>query len=360
MALFDSVRGWLARRGKTGGFSSPERTLHAAGVLERNGRSAEASVILAEGVRRFPKSTALRAQQERLESRRLRERIAELTRSLQGRPDPALALELVRIYRQVGEAVSARRVAAEAIEKFPKFAPLHRITGELFMEIFEQSGTTQDGSVAIRSLEQCIVLDPSNVPAREALVVLYGKIGAWTRVMEHTVKMLGSLRPDLVGRLALEALVQRKLPPDDVDGLLRRFSRSLEKTIPSAQGKPEEEKWARVLAAFQDLKGRRLAAVVTPDGTVREAVGNERTDKAALAKGVNGLKAAATKCCSRMSIGGFVMAQLETPDAAAYLKILPAPGGDASESGVWRMDALFLLTSDAARRREALARLELV
>jgi hypothetical protein len=145
-----------------------------------------------------------------------------------------------------------------------------------------------------------------------------------------------------------------------VDGLLRRFSRSLEKTIPSAQGKPEEEKWARALAAFQDLKGCRLAAVVTPDGTVREAVGNERTDKAALAKGVKGLRSAATECCSRMSIGGFVMAQLETPGAAAYLKILPAPGGEASESGVWRLDALFLLTSDAARRREALARLELV
>ena len=125
MGKFERLRRWLSRREEALDLSSPERVAQAADLLEANGRPAEACVLISEGLRKFPDDPGLRVQQERVERRRLRERMGELTKTLQVRPNPMLALELVRIYRQTGQAVSARRVCAEAIEKFPNNAPLH-------------------------------------------------------------------------------------------------------------------------------------------------------------------------------------------------------------------------------------------
>ena len=358
MALFDKIRGWVRPGGETVDLSSPERIARAADVLEGNGRLAEASVLLAEGVKKFPKASGLRAQHERLERQRLRERIVELTKALQARRDPALALELVRIYRQIGDTVSARRVGFEAIEKFPEYAPLHQALGEIWHEIFDQSATKQDGTTAVHSLERCVKLNPANLPARELLVDLYGKIGAWGKALEQAVAVLAHLRPGLTGRLALEALHHRKPPEEDIDSLLRKFASSREAEAKEGPAPAEKERMDKALALFEELKGRRLAAVIAADGAMREAISNERMDKNILAKSIKGLKLAAMECCSRMSLGGFVMAQIETPEAAAYLKVIPPKITDENESGVWRSDALFVLTNDAARRRDVLARLE--
>jgi tetratricopeptide (TPR) repeat protein len=357
MALFDKIRGWIRPGGETGDLTSPEGFARAAGVLERGGRLAEAAVLLAEGVRQFPDAPALRTYHERVERRRLRERTAELAKTLQARPDPALSLELVRIYREIADTVSARRVASEAIEKFPNYAPLHQAMGELWLEIYEHSSMTQDGITALRCLERSVELDPANLSARELLVSLYGKIGAWRKALRHAVSLLERLRPGQVGRVALEALAQQKLPEEDVNTLLRSFSRSMEKAGPTITTPPEEERMAKALELFHDLRGRRVASILVAGGQWREAADNERMDKDALTKGVKGLKSAAIECCFRMSIGGFVMAQIETPDATAYLKIIPPAGGRETESGVWRSATFFLLTNDAARKREVLARL---
>lgn len=58
-----------------------------------------------------------------------------------------------------------------------------------------------------------------------------------------------------------------------------------------------------------------------------------------------------------MSIGGFVLAQVETPDAAAYVKALSQEGPQAAGAAAGRTATFFLLTGSAARRREVLARL---
>ena len=357
MALFDRIRGWIRRGGEMGDLTSPEGFARAAGILERAGRLAETAVLLAEGVRQFPDAPALRTYHERVERRRLRERIAELAKTLQARPDPALYLELIRIYRQIADTVSARRGASEAIEKFPNYAPLHQAMGEVWLEIYEHSSTTQDGATALRCLERSVELDPANLSARELLISLYGKIGAWRKALRHAVSLLERLRPGEIGRVALEALAQQKLPEEDVNALLRGFSRSMEKAAPIVATPPEEERMARALELFHDLRGRRVASILAANGQWREGADNERMDKDALTKGVKGLKGAAVECCFRMSIGGLVMAQIESPDASAYLKVIPLSGGRETESGIWRSATFFLLTNDTARKREVLARL---
>lgn len=161
--------------------------------------------------------------------------------------------------------------------------------GELWREIFEHSGMPNEGAAALRYLERCVELDPANIPARESLVVLYGKIGAWPKSLRHAVALLRVLRPGSVGRLASEALARMKLPDDDVDALLRRFSRGKEEAALAGPARPEGERWTKVVDFFQDLKGCRVATLVTVDDILHEAPGNERVDKQALAKGVNGL-----------------------------------------------------------------------
>ncbi len=358
MALFDSFRK-LVGKAKTGDLTSPEEIARAAGLLEEHDRLNEASVLLGEGVKLFPEASALRTQHDRVERRRLRERIANLSKTLEARPNPAAALELARIYRQTGDTVSARSVAAQAVEKFADYAPLHQVLGELWMDIYEQSGVPQDGITALRSLERCLALDGGNLAVRERLLEFFGKIGAWRNALEQSVKLLNCLRPGLTGRIATEALGKQNLAEEDVEGLIRRRRRTQEDVPKVAFSPSVEEDVRRSLRLFDDLRGRRMISVVWPDGVMREAGANERMDRDALAKSVNALKSAATECCSLMGIGGFVMAEMETPDSAVYLKVL-SQAGERDAGATRRSASLFVLTNDAARRREVLARLSRV
>lgn len=354
MGIAEWFRGWFIRRRRSYELSSVERVARAAELLEGNGRLQEASVILGEGIKRFPQATNLRTQQERVERRRLKERVAELNKLYQARPDPALAVELVRIYRETGDSVSARSVVEEAIKRFPNHAPLYEVKGDLWLEIFEASGTEPDGMEAMRSLERCVELDPANLTAREALVGLYGKIGAWAKALHHAVLVLNTLRPGVVGRVAIEALAKHAPPEEDVGVLMHNFARTHEKTTAPL---PERRTASKILELFHDLKGRRLAAMIATDGSLIDIVSNERIDKEAIAQTGNALISAAVECCTRMSLGSFVTAQIEGEGTSAYLKVLTPQDVDATSARPARSTTILLLTNDLARKREILARL---
>jgi hypothetical protein len=351
MALLEKIRGWLKGRGAALDLSSVARVAQTADVLERNGRVAEAAVLIAEGLNKFPNDPALRAQQERVERQRLRERMAELTRTLQIRPDPMLALELVRIYRQASHWVSARRVCAEAIEKFPDNPRLRQAMGDILLEVFEQGGMPQDGLAAMENLERSIVLDPTSVTARTALVLLYGKIGASRRALHHAVMLLDILSPDPVGRIAKQAWAAQKPVEEDIEALVRKYARARETTRKPAV--PQARDVSKALGLFKDVRGFKAAAVVASDGALWGVVTSEPRDTASLAAVVNELAGAASDCCSRMSIGGFVTAHIEGPGVAAYLKVLPHTG----EVPDGPRATVFVLAADPTGRREVLARL---
>jgi tetratricopeptide (TPR) repeat protein len=357
MSILRKFTGWVAGGTEGLDLSSPEGVAKAAAVLEENGQLGEAATLLEEGVKRFPQSPAVRSLLERVQRRNLGERAAELTKTLQARPDPMVYLELVRIYRQIGDTVSARRVASEAIEKFANHAQLRQAVGELWLDVFEEGGATQDGIAAAASLQRCVELDPSNLNAQESLMRLYGLIGAWGKALQQAVAILNSLRPGPVGKIAAEALAKRGPIEDDVEALVRKSIRTREEAGQAASALPEIEGVGKVLREFRYLKGNKVAAVIAPAGTMIGAVMPEEMDKEGLAKAASGLAAAAAECCSRMSLGGFVMAQIEAPHLSGYLRVVPPVGHKTGESSPGSSATLFVLADSTARKREILARL---
>ena len=227
--------------------------------------------------------------------------------------------------------------------------------GELLLEIFEQGGTAQDGLSALQNLELSVVLDPTSATARKALLSLYGRIGAWTRALHHSVMLLNIVNPEPTGRVAKQAWAAQKPAEDDVEGLMRRFVRDRE----TGQGpvRPEGEGVSRTLGLFKEFRGYKVAAVVASNGALWGTLMNEPMDSDSLARSFNGLTNAAVECCSRMSIGGFVTAQIEGPGGAAYLKALPPQGRPADEAAGKPSATVFVLAADSAGRREILARL---
>jgi tetratricopeptide (TPR) repeat protein len=190
----------------------------AAGELDK------ALEAVTDGLEKFPDATVLRDTGHAVRRAQARAGIKALRDRIEEEGDAQAYEELIALYKDVGMAEEAARLAQRYAEARPDSAAPHLICGEHALEAFFADLRARDGHVAIDHLLRAGALNPDSLKSRLFLAEIYYAIGADRALLGQATAIERLACDDEVLKPVVAALMEAAKPVknESVDALLAK------------------------------------------------------------------------------------------------------------------------------------------